>query len=157
MDGGSFSKCGSRLSAVHMLQDIEIVSRIEGGPFSTCSYRCNAAHIRLKHKQELHGLRAGRFHHGVLALAPRAFVFCLNLQESCELKAAPVQNVVFASALRTTQDYEGAAATLLRGAQVPGMAFWRDSGLSRRNSQVDPWRWNLDDNGCLGMLQGLQT
>eukprot|EP00959_Pyramimonas_sp_CCMP1952_P414804 8690710-Pyramimonas_sp.AAC.1 len=26
------------------------------------------------------------------------------------------------------------------------MAYWYDSGSSRRNSQVDSWRWNPENN-----------
>eukprot|EP00959_Pyramimonas_sp_CCMP1952_P086703 1813383-Pyramimonas_sp.AAC.1 len=26
------------------------------------------------------------------------------------------------------------------------MEFWHNSGLSRRSSQVDPWRWNPENN-----------
>eukprot|EP00959_Pyramimonas_sp_CCMP1952_P179251 3747464-Pyramimonas_sp.AAC.1 len=29
------------------------------------------------------------------------------------------------------------------------MAFWHDSGSSRRNCQVDPWRWNPENNVLL--------
>eukprot|EP00959_Pyramimonas_sp_CCMP1952_P436291 9136098-Pyramimonas_sp.AAC.1 len=44
------------------------------------------------------------------------------------------------------QDFAGATITLIRGvAEVPIMAFWRVSGSSRRNSQVDPWRWNPEN------------
>eukprot|EP00959_Pyramimonas_sp_CCMP1952_P358514 7506582-Pyramimonas_sp.AAC.1 len=43
MEGGSFSKRGSRLSAAHIrFQN----SRIEGGSFSTGGSRLSAAHIR---------------------------------------------------------------------------------------------------------------
>eukprot|EP00959_Pyramimonas_sp_CCMP1952_P213095 4458568-Pyramimonas_sp.AAC.1 len=39
-------------------------------------------------------------------------------------------------------------------AAVPRMAFWHDSGSSRRNKQVDPWQ---SREQCFGMLQTLQT
>eukprot|EP00959_Pyramimonas_sp_CCMP1952_P194251 4062220-Pyramimonas_sp.AAC.1 len=40
----------------------------------------------------------------------------------------------------------------LRGLAVwnPGMAVWPDSGSSRRNSQVDPWRRNPRNNVLAG-------
>eukprot|EP00959_Pyramimonas_sp_CCMP1952_P119997 2508960-Pyramimonas_sp.AAC.1 len=44
------------------------------------------------------------------------------------------------------QEHEGATVTLIRGVEVPGMAFRHDSGSSRRNSQVDPWRGNPKNN-----------
>eukprot|EP00959_Pyramimonas_sp_CCMP1952_P331650 6944725-Pyramimonas_sp.AAC.1 len=34
---------------------------------------------------------------------------------------------------------------LIRCVEVPGTAFWHDSGLSRRNGPVDPWRWNPEN------------
>eukprot|EP00959_Pyramimonas_sp_CCMP1952_P321238 6722388-Pyramimonas_sp.AAC.1 len=40
------------------------------------------------------------------------------------------------------QGYEGATVTLVRGVEIPGTAFWHDSGSSTRSSQVDPWRWS---------------
>eukprot|EP00959_Pyramimonas_sp_CCMP1952_P185309 3874776-Pyramimonas_sp.AAC.1 len=43
-------------------------------------------------------------------------------------------------------DYEGATVTLIRCEEVPGLALWHHSGSSRRNSQVDPWRWNPENN-----------
>eukprot|EP00959_Pyramimonas_sp_CCMP1952_P382817 8021517-Pyramimonas_sp.AAC.1 len=50
-------------------------SRIEGGSFSKCGYRLSAAHGRLKHcKSLLHGLRVSRFQNVALALAPHALV-----------------------------------------------------------------------------------
>eukprot|EP00959_Pyramimonas_sp_CCMP1952_P058563 1222950-Pyramimonas_sp.AAC.1 len=42
--------------------------------------------------------------------------------------------------------YAGATVTLIRGAEVPGLAFRYESGSPRRNSQVDPWRWNPENN-----------
>eukprot|EP00959_Pyramimonas_sp_CCMP1952_P001673 34516-Pyramimonas_sp.AAC.1 len=35
---------------------------------------------------------------------------------------------------------------LIRCVEIPGIVFWHDSGLSRRSSQVDPWRWNPQNN-----------
>eukprot|EP00959_Pyramimonas_sp_CCMP1952_P433111 9069500-Pyramimonas_sp.AAC.1 len=35
-----------------------------------------------------------------------------------------------------SQDYEGATVTWVRGVDVPGIAFWHDSGRSRRNIQL---------------------
>eukprot|EP00959_Pyramimonas_sp_CCMP1952_P193185 4039899-Pyramimonas_sp.AAC.1 len=51
---------------------------MEGGSFSKCGSRLRAAHIRFKTLQELHGLRVVPFQHAALALvalAPRTFVF----------------------------------------------------------------------------------
>eukprot|EP00959_Pyramimonas_sp_CCMP1952_P003685 77625-Pyramimonas_sp.AAC.1 len=47
---------------------------MECGSLSKCGARLSAAHIRFENVQELHGWRAGRFQHVVLALAPRTFV-----------------------------------------------------------------------------------
>eukprot|EP00959_Pyramimonas_sp_CCMP1952_P353622 7408826-Pyramimonas_sp.AAC.1 len=55
-------------------------------------------------------------------------------------------------------DYAGVTVTLIRGVEMPGMAFWRDSGSTKRSSQVDSWRWNPENNVFLvGMLQNLRT
>ena len=59
MEGGSFSK-----SATGM----------EGGTFSKLGSRLGAAHIRLKSFQQLQGWRAGRLPNWVFAKAPRTFV-----------------------------------------------------------------------------------
>eukprot|EP00959_Pyramimonas_sp_CCMP1952_P206167 4311480-Pyramimonas_sp.AAC.1 len=58
-----------------------------------------------------------------------------------------------------TQDYKGAAVTLIRGVAVPGMAFWHDSGSPRRNTQVDPWRWNPESNvlACFRIFKVLSS
>ena len=102
MEGGSFSKCGSRLSAAHIrlknLQQLQgsravpfqngalalaphtfviklaLVSTIEGGWFSKLGSRLSAAHIRLKNLQQFQGSRAVPFQNVALALAPRTFV-----------------------------------------------------------------------------------
>eukprot|EP00959_Pyramimonas_sp_CCMP1952_P321541 6728451-Pyramimonas_sp.AAC.1 len=58
--------------------------------------------------RSLHGSRAAPFQHVVLALAPR--IFLLN---GCQ----------------------GATVMLSRGAEVQGIAFWRDSGSPRRNGE----------------------
>eukprot|EP00959_Pyramimonas_sp_CCMP1952_P282052 5895195-Pyramimonas_sp.AAC.1 len=42
-------------------------SRIEGGSFSKCGSRLGAAHTRLKNLQELHGLRANPFQNVALS------------------------------------------------------------------------------------------
>eukprot|EP00959_Pyramimonas_sp_CCMP1952_P412688 8647859-Pyramimonas_sp.AAC.1 len=73
----------------HVFQILARTSRIEGGSISKCGSRLNAAHIR---------------------------------SENC------------------------AAVTLIRGAEVPGMAFGHVSGSSRRNSQIDLWRWNPEND-----------
>eukprot|EP00959_Pyramimonas_sp_CCMP1952_P081620 1705109-Pyramimonas_sp.AAC.1 len=44
------------------------------------------------------------------------------------------------------REYAGAAVTLILCVEVLGMGFWHDSGSSRRNSQVDPVRWNPENN-----------
>ena len=53
---------------------------MEGGSFSKWGSRLSAAHIRLKTLQQLHGSRAVPFQNGALALVPRTFVlrFCNN-------------------------------------------------------------------------------
>eukprot|EP00959_Pyramimonas_sp_CCMP1952_P396385 8305037-Pyramimonas_sp.AAC.1 len=40
----------------------------------------------------------------------------------------------------------------IRDVEVPRMAFWHDSGSSKRNNQVDPWRWNPEYK-CLACLR----
>eukprot|EP00959_Pyramimonas_sp_CCMP1952_P414411 8683041-Pyramimonas_sp.AAC.1 len=55
--------------------------------------------------------------------------------------------------LNTVQeDCQGVEFTLIRGTEVPGMAFWHDSGWSRHNSQVYSWRWN-PENGVLARFK----
>eukprot|EP00959_Pyramimonas_sp_CCMP1952_P275910 5766972-Pyramimonas_sp.AAC.1 len=44
------------------------------------------------------------------------------------------------------QAHEGAPIMLARGVQIPRMVFRHDSGSSKRNGQVDPWRWNPENN-----------
>eukprot|EP00959_Pyramimonas_sp_CCMP1952_P215974 4517335-Pyramimonas_sp.AAC.1 len=68
---------------------------------------------------------------------------------------ASVPDMVF---LRV-QDQEGATATLVRGAEVPGMAFWHYSGSSRRNNQIDQWRWNPENDvlACFKVFKRLSS
>ena len=47
---------------------------MEGGTFSKWGSRLGAADVRLKSLQPLHGWRAGGFQYGALALAPRTLV-----------------------------------------------------------------------------------
>eukprot|EP00959_Pyramimonas_sp_CCMP1952_P286069 5981800-Pyramimonas_sp.AAC.1 len=47
---------------------------MEGGWFSKCGSRLSAACIRLKKLPVLHGWRASGFQHVALVLAPRTFV-----------------------------------------------------------------------------------
>eukprot|EP00959_Pyramimonas_sp_CCMP1952_P273708 5720975-Pyramimonas_sp.AAC.1 len=44
------------------------------------------------------------------------------------------------------EDYEGATIMFICAVGVPGMAFWHDSGSSKRNHQVDPWGWRPENN-----------
>eukprot|EP00959_Pyramimonas_sp_CCMP1952_P435060 9109974-Pyramimonas_sp.AAC.1 len=53
---------------------VTAVSQMESGSYSKCGSRFSAAQIRVKHSQESHGVRAGRFQTVALALAPCAFV-----------------------------------------------------------------------------------
>eukprot|EP00959_Pyramimonas_sp_CCMP1952_P378428 7927444-Pyramimonas_sp.AAC.1 len=48
---------------------------------------------------------------------------------------------------------------LTRGVQAPGMAFWHESGPSRRNSQVNSWRWNPENNvlACFRVFNKLSS
>ena len=50
------------------------VSRIEAGSFSKCGSRLSAAHIRFQHLQQFHGSRGCVTRNVALALAPRTFV-----------------------------------------------------------------------------------
>eukprot|EP00959_Pyramimonas_sp_CCMP1952_P359905 7535763-Pyramimonas_sp.AAC.1 len=45
----------------------------------------------------------------------------------------------------TTYGCQGASVTLIRGVEVPGMAFRHDSGSSRRNSKITSWRWSSEN------------
>eukprot|EP00959_Pyramimonas_sp_CCMP1952_P239386 5002807-Pyramimonas_sp.AAC.1 len=56
------------------LKRLVIASQMEGGWFSKCGSRFSAAHTRFKHLQELHALRADGFRNVALALARRTFV-----------------------------------------------------------------------------------
>eukprot|EP00959_Pyramimonas_sp_CCMP1952_P194908 4075864-Pyramimonas_sp.AAC.1 len=47
--------------------------QMEGGSFAKCGSRLSAANNRFKHLQKFHGLGAGRFQNVALALAPRKF------------------------------------------------------------------------------------
>eukprot|EP00959_Pyramimonas_sp_CCMP1952_P287263 6007472-Pyramimonas_sp.AAC.1 len=49
--------------------------------------------------------------------------------------------------------------TLMRGVEVQGVAFWHDSGSSRRSSHVDPWRWSPENNvlACFGVFTRLSS
>eukprot|EP00959_Pyramimonas_sp_CCMP1952_P367462 7696533-Pyramimonas_sp.AAC.1 len=57
------------------------------------------------------------------------------------------------------QDYAGAAVMQIRSVGVPRMVFWHDPGLSRRTSQVDPWRWNPEKNvlACFRVFERLSS
>eukprot|EP00959_Pyramimonas_sp_CCMP1952_P046713 975779-Pyramimonas_sp.AAC.1 len=59
----------------------------------------------------------------------------------------------------TIQDYAGATGTLIRGVEIPGMAFWRNWGSSRRNSRVDPFRWDPENNvlACFRIFKRLSS
>eukprot|EP00959_Pyramimonas_sp_CCMP1952_P449323 9408125-Pyramimonas_sp.AAC.1 len=61
--------------------------------------------------------------------------------------------------LEKVHDYAGATVTLVRGVEVPKMAFSRDSNSSSRNSQVDPCRWNPETNvlACFRIFERLSS
>ena len=65
----------------HSSEKLAAVTRMEGGPFSKWGSRLGAADIRLKSLQPLHALTAARFQNKALALAPRTFV--LKLCNNC--------------------------------------------------------------------------
>eukprot|EP00959_Pyramimonas_sp_CCMP1952_P075722 1582840-Pyramimonas_sp.AAC.1 len=48
---------------------------------------------------------------------------------------------------------------MIGGGEIPGLAFWRDPGSSRRNSQVDPWRWGTESNAlaCFRVFKRLSS
>eukprot|EP00959_Pyramimonas_sp_CCMP1952_P291957 6106276-Pyramimonas_sp.AAC.1 len=72
---------------------------MEGGWFSKCGSRLSAAHTCFQNSQELHGLRVDGFQNVVLALAPRTFI--VKMQQLHGLRAGGFQNVVLALAPRT--------------------------------------------------------
>ena len=87
MDGGSFSKLGSRLSAAHIrLKSFQQLQGWRAVPFQNWAlaldflvfYDPEAGHL-----QQLQGWRAARFQHWALALAPRTFVLkvCNNYKD----------------------------------------------------------------------------
>ena len=58
----------------HSSSKFPTVTGMEGGPFSKLGSRFRAAHIRLKRFQQLQGWRAVGFQNWALALPPRTFV-----------------------------------------------------------------------------------
>eukprot|EP00959_Pyramimonas_sp_CCMP1952_P004963 103949-Pyramimonas_sp.AAC.1 len=94
---------------------------MEGGSFPKCGSHLSAAHIRLEQIASFTDRGRAEFHWFPKSMYPKPW--CGRIQE-----------------------YGGATVTLIRGVEVPGMAFWHDSVPSRRNSQVDPWRWNPENN-----------
>eukprot|EP00959_Pyramimonas_sp_CCMP1952_P132360 2767456-Pyramimonas_sp.AAC.1 len=71
---------------------------MEGGSFSKYGSRLRAAHTRLKPFRALHGLRASGFQNVVRSLAPRALL--QKFQELRDLRARGFQNVATALAPR---------------------------------------------------------
>eukprot|EP00959_Pyramimonas_sp_CCMP1952_P473323 9501542-Pyramimonas_sp.AAC.1 len=69
MEGGWLSKCGSCLSAAHIL----FKSSQELHGWRAGRFRNAAAYIRL-YEQDIHGLRVAPFQNVTLALAPRAHI-----------------------------------------------------------------------------------
>ena len=59
----------------HSSSKFATVTRIEGGSFSKWGSRLGAADVRLKSLQQLQGWRAGRFQNGTLAVASRTLLF----------------------------------------------------------------------------------
>eukprot|EP00959_Pyramimonas_sp_CCMP1952_P076732 1603636-Pyramimonas_sp.AAC.1 len=55
-------------------QNLATVSQMEGGSFSKRGSRLSAAHIRFNNVEKIHRLKAGGFQNVVLALARRTFV-----------------------------------------------------------------------------------
>eukprot|EP00959_Pyramimonas_sp_CCMP1952_P407108 8532388-Pyramimonas_sp.AAC.1 len=74
---------------------------MEGGPFSKCGSRFSVAHIRSNHVQDFIGLRPSGFQTAVLAFEPRTLRSFGALQEYHELRARRFQYVVLVSAPRT--------------------------------------------------------
>ena len=60
---------------------------MEGGPFSKLGSRLSAAHIRFENVQQFQGWRAARFQNVALALAPRTLVLnnCSNFKDGWRL------------------------------------------------------------------------
>ena len=73
---------------------------MEGGSFSKWGSRLGAADIRLKSLRQLHGWRAAGLQNGALALAPRTFVLKV-FKKLHGLTAARFQNKALALAPRT--------------------------------------------------------
>ena len=65
---------GKTRTPLRMWGKIATVSGMEGGSFSKFGSRRSAAHIRLKNLQQVQGWRAVPFQNWALALAPRTFV-----------------------------------------------------------------------------------
>ena len=99
MEGGPFSKWGSRLGAAHIVFKVCNNYTDGGRPFSKWGSRLGAAHIRLKSLQQFHGWRAGRFQNGALTLAPRTFVLNKHSNKKYGLTVARFQNKALAFSL----------------------------------------------------------
>eukprot|EP00959_Pyramimonas_sp_CCMP1952_P225301 4711800-Pyramimonas_sp.AAC.1 len=85
----------------HSFEVFARASQIEGGLFSTCSSRLSAVQNRFKDMQEPHGLRVAPFQNVVLVSAPHTFAF--KSSEKCHgLRAVPFsKKVALALAPRT--------------------------------------------------------
>eukprot|EP00959_Pyramimonas_sp_CCMP1952_P065951 1376955-Pyramimonas_sp.AAC.1 len=93
-----------------------------------------------KTPQGLHGLRAPHFSKCGSRLSV-AHTRLQQLQEFHGLPSPTRQQWRFERVL----DYAGAALMLVRCVRVPGVAFQHDSGLSRRDSQINQWRANPEN------------
>ena len=71
----------------HSSSKFAIAKGMEGGSFSKLGSRWGASQIRLKSLQQLHGWRAGRFQNGALALVPRAFAYLQRYSFSKDMRA----------------------------------------------------------------------
>eukprot|EP00959_Pyramimonas_sp_CCMP1952_P251414 5253644-Pyramimonas_sp.AAC.1 len=80
------------------------------------------------------------------------------MQQRQGWKAATVQKMALVPATRTfvLKGCHPAAINLIRGATVPGMAFWHDLGLSGRTSHADSW-CEGSRNGVLARLRTVRT
>eukprot|EP00959_Pyramimonas_sp_CCMP1952_P229461 4797607-Pyramimonas_sp.AAC.1 len=72
----------------------------------------------------------------------RSHSFCKNTSGIRGLPSSTYQKLCFGR----IQDYAGAKITLVLCADVLELAFWHDSGSSRRYNPVDPWRWNPEND-----------
>ena len=94
---------------------------MEGGSFSKSGSRLGAAQIRLKILQQLHGSREGRFQKWALALVPRTFV--LKVCSSYTDGGLPIFKMGLSPGRRAHSSYKFATGTRMEGGRFQNGAL----------------------------------